>query len=253
MKKKNAFLEALENTDFGKIDMKGVSLGGDYSSVKSERIAASLGKLQKPKTDNPPNIDFKARLKDETTNTKDSAKNSLKSKIKQEKTQDTEQKPKRLRLKAKIIPQKPPNHAKIQPKTKDSHLSISLDFLKSMAYDQQVAYLALNGWSLHLERYQGIYSEVAQKYFDRRKYRVYLRELDQMPNYEDYSKTDMLKVQNMTSDLDKKIYLFKRGWSVKVLVRGFQEYEYAIRYFNRKKKMIYLGVHQGGDTKLFLT
>ena len=33
MAKKSSFLESLENTDFGKIDMKGVQLGGDYSSV----------------------------------------------------------------------------------------------------------------------------------------------------------------------------------------------------------------------------
>ena len=32
-KKKNSFLASLESMDFGKIDMKGVELGGDYSSV----------------------------------------------------------------------------------------------------------------------------------------------------------------------------------------------------------------------------
>ena len=36
MAKKNSFLEALEKTDFQKIDMKGVQIGGDYSSVGKE-------------------------------------------------------------------------------------------------------------------------------------------------------------------------------------------------------------------------
>ena len=121
-----------------------------------------------------------------------------------------------------------------------------------MTYDLKVEYLALNGWSLHLERYKGIYFEVAQKFMNRRKYRVYLKELVGMPNYDDYTKTDILKVKNMTSLIEKKIYLFRLGWNVQVVVRGFQEYEYAVRYFNRKKKMIYLGVYELNDTKIFL-
>ena len=87
---------------------------------------------------------------------------------------------------------------------------------------------------------------------NRRKYRVYLKELVGMPNYENYTKTDILKVKNMTSLVEKKIYLFRLGWSVKVVIRGFQEYEYAVRYFNRKKKMIYLGPYESNETKIFL-
>ena len=73
-----------------------------------------------------------------------------------------------------------------------------------------------------------------------------------MPNYDDYTRTDVLKVKNMTSLVEKKIYLFRLGWSVKILTRGFQEYEYAVRYFNRKKKHIYLGVYEPNETKIFL-
>ena len=53
--------------------------------------------------------------------------------------------------------------------TKDSKLDISLEFLNGMTYEVKVEYLALNGWSLHLERYKGIYWEVAKKYMNRRK------------------------------------------------------------------------------------
>ena len=153
-----------------------------------------------------------------------------------------------VRLNSKIVNQKPI----VKAQNQDSKLDISLEFLNGMTYELKVEYLALNGWSLHLERYKGVYFEVAQKYMNRRKYRIYLKELVGMPNYDDYTKTDILKVKNMTSLVEKKIYLFQRGWSVKVLTRGFQEYEYAVRYFNRKKKHIYLTPYEPNETKIFL-
>jgi hypothetical protein len=235
MAKKNSFLEALENTDFGKIDMKGVQLGGDYSSVGKETTVS-------------PKIEFKEQFSQSSREITDFPKKSLKIKEKEQKTYISEDKPKQVRLKSKIINQKPI----VKAQNQDSKLDISLEFLNGMTYDLKVEYLALNGWSLHLERYKGVYFEVAQKYMNRRKYRVYLKELVGIPNYDNYSKTDILKVKNMTSLLDKKVYLFKLGWSVKVVVRGFQEYEYAVRYFNRKKKMIYLGAYEQNETKIFL-
>ena len=235
MAKKNSFLEALDKTDFGKIDMKGVQLGGDYSSVKEQAPISSK-------------IEPKVQSSQKSREVKDLPKNSLKIEKKGQKPYVSEDKPKQVRLKSKIVNQKPIVKAQDQ----DSKLDISLEFLNGMTYEVKVEYLALNGWSLHLERYKGIYFEVAQKFMNRRKYRVYLKELAKMPNYDDYTKTDVLKVKNMTSLVEKKIYLFRLGWSVKVVVRGFQEYEYAVRYFNRKKKMIYLGPHEINETKIFL-
>ena len=231
MAKKNSFLEALENTNFEKIDMKGVQLGGDYSSVEKEAPIS-------------PKIEPKAQI---SPNNRE-AKKKLPVEKEERKQYVSEDKPKQVRLKSKIINQKPI----VKTQSKDSNLDINLEFLNGMTYDLKVEYLALNGWSLHLERYKGIYFEVAQKFMNRRKYRVYLKELAGMPNYDDYTKTDILKVQNMTSLIEKKIYLFRLGWNMQVFVRGFQEYEYAVRYFNRKKKMIYLGVHELNDTKIFL-
>jgi hypothetical protein len=231
MAKKNSFLEALENTNFEKIDMKGVQLGGDYSSVEKE---AHISPKIEPKTQISPN--------------NREAKKMLPVEKKERKQYVLEDKPKQVRLQSKIINQKPI----VKPQSKDSNLDISLEFLNGMTYDLKVEYLALNGWSLHLERYKGVYFEVAQKFMNRRKYRVYLKELEGMPNYDDYTKTDVLKVKNMTSLVEKKVYLFRLGWSMQIFVRGFQEYEYAVRYFNRKKKMIYLGVHELNDTKIFL-
>ena len=235
MAKKNAYLEALGNTNFDKIDMKGLEIGTDYSGiVKQDSIEpkTSLKSTQLPKSTEAKTFEQKP-----------------------EKTQENRQKqyvpidrPKQVRLKSKIINHKPI----IQAKSEDSKLDISLSFLDGMTYGQKVEYLAVNGWSLHLERYKGVYFEVAQKYIERRKFRIYLKELSGMPNYDDYSKTDILKVQNITSMVEKKTYLFMRGWSVKVVIRGFQEYEYAVRYFNRKKKMIYLGAYEPNETKIFL-
>lgn len=232
-KKKSAFLESLENMDFGKIDMKGVQLGGDYSSLQSDNL------------ENMSNIDSKALKNTKQGITKDSKKSTAKHKEYDQKTD----KPKQVRVKAKIIGQKPV----IKAQNQASKLEISLDFLQNMTYEVKVEYLALNGWSLHLERYKGVYFEVAQKYMNRRKHRIYLKELEGMPNYDDYSKTDMSQVQNMVSTLAKKIYLFKRGWSVKIVTRAYQEYEYAVRYFNRKKKMIYLAPYTQEQTQVFLT
>jgi hypothetical protein len=235
MAKKNSFLEALENTNFDKIDMKGVQLGGDYSSLGKETPIS-------------PKIEPKTQFSQNSRETNDLPKKSLKVEEKGQKPYVSEDKPKQVRLKSKIINQKPI----VKAQNQDSKLDISLEFLNGMTYDLKVEYLALNGWSLHLERYKGIYFEVAQKYMNRRKYRVYLKELVGMPNYDDYTRTDVLKVQNMTSLIEKKIYLFRLGWSVKVLTRGFQEYEYAVRYFNRKKKHIYLGAYEPNETKIFL-
>ena len=235
MAKKNSFLEALENTDFKKVDMKGVQLGGDYSSVAKEAPIS-------------PKIEPKTQFSQTSRETNNLPKKPLKIEKKEQKTYVSEDKPKQVRLKSKIVNQKPI----VKAQSQDSKLDISLEFLNGMTYDLKVEYLALNGWSLHLERYKGVYFEVAQKYMNRRKYRVYLKELVGMPNYDDYTKTDILKVQNMTSLVEKKIYLFQRGWNVKVVIRGFQEYEYAVRYFNRKKKMIYLGAYEPNETKIFL-
>lgn len=230
MAKKNAFLEALENTDFGKIDIKGIEVGADYSSI-TKQIPADSKTPQLQKTINPKTFEQKPEKRQGNS----------------EKQYVPIDKPKQVRLKSKIVNQKPI----IQAKTENSKLDISLSFLDGMTYEQKVEYLAINGWSLHLERYKGIHFEVAQKYIERRKFRIYLKELSVPPNYDDYSKTDILKVKNMISITDKKIYLFRRGWSVKVMVRGFQEYEYAVRYFNRKKKMIYLGVYSQNEVKIF--
>ena len=235
MAKKNSFLEALDNTNFDKIDMKGVQLGGDYSSVGKEVPIV-------------PKIEPKAQFSQKSREAKQLPKRSSKIEKKDQKPYVSDDKPKQVRLKSKIINQKPI----VKAKSEDSKLDISLSFLNGMTYDLKVEYLALNGWSLHLERYKGVYFEVAQKYMNRRKYRVYLKELEGMPNYDNYTKTDILKVKNMTSLLEKKIYLFRLGWSVKVAIRGFQEYEYAVRYFNRKKKMIYLGPYEQNETKIFL-
>jgi hypothetical protein len=236
MAKKNSFLEALENTDFGKIDMKGVQLGGDYSSVSKE-IPVTV------------EIEHKEQFSQIRMETNDLPKKSSKIEKKGQKTYVPEDKPKQLRLKSKIVNQKPI----VKAQNQESKLDISLEFLNGMTYDLKIEYFALNGWSLHLERYKGVYFEVAQKYMNRRKYRVYLKELAGMPNYDNYTKTDILKVKNMTSLVEKKIYLFKLGWSVKVVTRGFQEYEYAVRYFNRKKKMIYLAPYTQEQTQVFLT
>ena len=235
MAKKNSFLEALDNTNFDKIDMKGVQLGGDYSSVGKEVPIV-------------PKIEPKAQFSQKSREAKQLPKRSSKIEKKDQKPYVSDDKPKQVRLKSKIINQKPI----VKAKSEDSKLDISLSFLNGMTYDLKVEYLALNGWSLHLERYKGVYFEVAQKYMNRRKYRVYLKELEGMPNYDNYTKTDILEVKNMTSLLEKKIYLFRLGWSVKVAIRGFQEYEYAVRYFNRKKKMIYLGPYEQNETKIFL-
>lgn len=235
MAKKSSFLESLENTDFGKIDMKGVQLGGDYSSVGKESSVS-------------PKIEPKRQFSQSSRETNDLPKKPLKIEKKEQKPYVSEDKPKQVRLNSKIVNQKPIVKAQDQ----DSKLDISLEFLNGMTYELKVEYLALNGWSLHLERYKGVYFEVAQKYMNRRKYRIYLKELVGMPNYDDYTKTDILKVKNMTSLVEKKIYLFQRGWSVKVLTRGFQEYEYAVRYFNRKKKHIYLAPYEPNETKIFL-
>lgn len=235
MAKKNSFLEALDKTDFEKIDMKGVQLGGDYSSVGKEAPTV-------------PKIEPKVQSSQKSREAKELPKKPLKIEEKEQKSYVSEDKPKQVRLKSKIINQKPI----VKAKSEDSKLDISLSFLNGMTYELKVEYLALNGWSLHLERYKGVYFEVAQKYINRRKYRVYLKELEGMPNYDNYTKTDILKVQNMTSLLEKKIYLFRLGWNVKVVIRGFQEYEYAVRYFNRKKKMIYLGPYEPNETKIFL-
>jgi hypothetical protein len=235
MAKKNSFLEALDNTNFDKVDMKGVQLGGDYSSVGKE---APISHKIEPKT----------QFSQSNRETNDLPKKPLKVEKKEQKSYVSEDKPKQVRLKSKIVNQKPI----IKAQNQDSKLDISLEFLNGMTYDLKVEYFALNGWSLHLERYKGVYFEVAQKYMNRRKYRVYLKELVGMPNYDDYTKTDILKVKNMTSLTEKKIYLFKLGWNVKVVIRGFQEYEYAVRYFNRKKKMIYLGAYEPNETKIFL-
>lgn len=235
MAKKNEFLEALENTNFDKIDMKGLQLGGDYSSVVREDTIS-------------PKVEPKSKFSKNSTEAKELPQKPLKIEKSKQKPYVSEDKPKLVRLKSKILNQKPI----VKSQKQDSKLDINLEFLNGMTYDLKVEYLALNGWSLHLERYKGVYFEVAQKYMNRRKYRVYLKELAGMPNYDDYTKTDILKVQNMTSLVEKKIYLFRLGWSMQVFVRGFQEYEYAVRYFNRKKKMIYLGVHELNDTKIFL-
>ena len=235
MAKKSSFLESLENTDFGKIDMKGVQLGGDYSSVGKESSVS-------------PKIEPKRQFSQSSRETNDLPKKPLKIEKKEQKPYVSEDKPKQVRLNSKIVNQKPIVKAQDQ----DSKLDISLEFLNGMTYELKVEYLALNGWSLHLERYKGVYFEVAQKYMNRRKYRIYLKELVGMPNYDDYTKTDILKVKNMTSLVEKKIYLFQRGWNVKVLTRGFQEYEYAVRYFNRKKKHIYLAPYEPNETKIFL-
>lgn len=235
-KKKNSFLESLESMDFGKIDMKGVELGGDYSSVNQETM--------QDKSNKAPNLENKTTKPQNKTIIRDNAKNVLKSQENEEKTP----KPKTVRIKHKIISQKPI----VKAKTQEDKLEISLAFLKGMDYPTQVEYLALNGWSLHLERFKGVYFEVAQKYFGGKKFRVYLKELEGIPNYDHYSKTDMLALQNMMSLTEKKIYLFRRGWAVKVVARSFQEYEYAVRYFNRKKKMIYLAPYSQEPTQVFL-
>lgn len=234
MSKKNPFLEALENTDFTKIDMKGVQLGGDYSSIDN-RTAVN------------PKIEHKKQLSQNNIETNNSYKTDLTAAKKEQNQYAPEGKPKQVKLNSKILNQKP-----IVKTQSNETLDISLEFLNGMNYDLKVEYFALNGWSLHLERYKGIYFEVAQKYMNRRKYRVYLKDLKGIPNYDEYTKTDILKVKNMTSIVEKKIYLFRLGWNVKVVVRGLQEYEYAVKYFNRKKKMIYLGVHESNDTKIFL-
>jgi hypothetical protein len=232
-KKKSAFLESLENMDLGKIDMKGVQLGGDYSSFQNDNSEST------------PNINSKTRKSIKQDKVKELAESTAKYKEYDQKTD----KPKQVRVKAKIIGQKPV----IKAQNQASKLEISLDFLQNMTYEVKIEYLALNGWSLHLERYKGVYFEVAQKFINRRKHRIYLKELQGMPNYEDYSKTDMSQVQNMVSTLAKKIYLFKRGWAVKIVTRSYQEYEYAVRYFNRKKKMIYLAPYTQEKTQVFLT
>lgn len=232
-KKKNAFLDALEQMDLGRIDMKGVSLGGDYSSVKSGDGATE----PKPLSEKAPNLNAKTRLTSKSITSTQNDKKSLISQENHQKTNDNPPKPKVVRLKATFSPLKSP----LSVANPQANLSISLDFLKGMDYPAQIEYLATNGWSLHLERYQGVYWEVAQKYFERRKFRLYLKALSGIPVYEDYAKTDMLVLQNLLSLKDKKVYLFRRGWSVKVHRRSHQHYEYAVRYFNRKKKMIYLG------------
>jgi hypothetical protein len=232
-KKKSAFLESLENMDFGRIDMKGVELGGDYSSLQTDPL------------ENKPNLDFKTPKNTKQGNSKIKSEKSPKGKENDQKSN----KPKVVRVKSKIIGEKP----LVKPKNQASNLEISLDFLQNMTYEVKVEYLALNGWSLHLERYKGVYFEVAQKFIERRKHRIYLKELKGMPNYDDYSKTDMTQIQNMVSTVDKKIYLFKRGWAVKIVTRAYQEYEYAVRYFNRKKKMIYLAPHTQDSTQVFLS
>ena len=236
MAKKNDFLEALENANYDKIDMKGVQLGGDYSSSSKESSVT-------------PKVEPKRQFSQKSRQANDLPKKSLTIEKKEQKPYVSEDKPKQVRLKSKIVNQKPI----VKAQNQDSKLDISLEFLNGMTYELKVEYLALNGWALHLERYRGVYFEVAQKYISRRKYRVYLKELVGMPNYDNYTKTDILKVKSMTSLVEKKIYLFRLGWSVKIETRGFQEYEYAVRYFNRKKKMIYLGPYEPNDTKIFLT
>lgn len=236
-KKKNSFLASLESMDFGKIDMKGVELGGDYSSVKEESSQDKPNKAQ--------------NLVNKTPKPKNHTIVSVKTKnvLKSQKNEEKVPKPKTLRIKHKIIGQKPI----VKAQNQQTKLEISLEFLKGMDYPTQIEYLAVNGWSLHLERFKGVYFEVAQKYFGGKKFRVYLKELAGIPNYDHYSKTDMLLLQNMMSLMEKKIYLFRRGWAVKVVTRSFQEYEYAVRYFNRKKKMIYLAPYSQEPTQVFLT
>lgn len=235
MAKKSSFLQALDDIDLDKIDMKGVQLGGDYSSVGKDA----------PIT---PKIEPKKQFYHKIIETNDLPKKPLTIEKKEQKPYASEDKPKQVRLNSKIVNKKPI----VKAQNQDSKLDISLEFLNGMTYEVKIEYLALNGWSLHLERYKGVYFEVAQKYMNRRKYRIYLKELVGMPNYDDYTKTDILKVKNMTSLVEKKIYLFQRGWSVKVLTRGFQEYEYGVRYFNRKKKFVYLGPYEPNETKIFL-
>jgi hypothetical protein len=231
--------------------MKGVALGGDYSSVNV--------KEQDNKPNEAQNIDYKqSKPKNGTfvSSTKNKALKSPKNPVEQNPAEQNpaeqnpiEPKPRAVRLKATLLTLKPT----IKTISQDATLQVSLEFLQSMDYMAQIEYLATNGWSLHLERYQGVHYEVAQKFFQGKKCRIYLKALQGTPNYQDYAKTDMLQVQNMVSLLEKKIYLFRRGWSVKVVMRSHQQYEYAVRYFNRKKKMIYLGRFGDEPNRVFLT
>jgi hypothetical protein len=240
-KKKNSFLMALENVDLSKIDMKGVALGGDYSSVNV--------KEQDNKPNEAQNVDSKQSKPKSGTLVSTKENKALKSQKKQIEQIPAEPKPRPVRLKATLLTLRPT----IKTTSQDATLQVSLEFLQSMEYSAQIEYLATNGWSLHLERYQGVHYEVAQKFFAGKKCRIYLKALQGTPNYQDYAKTDMLQVQNMMSLLEKKIYLFRRGWSVKVVMRSHQQYEYAVRYFNRKKKMIYLGRFGDEPNRVFLT
>lgn len=213
MAKKSTFLDAIDDLEVKPRKIEGIQIGENYSGVSNKKQS------EKPqiKPIEPP----------------------------------TEVKPIERLRKVKLTPKivNKPKPQKINRSNlvfnENVPLDVNLSFLNGLPYDKKIEYFATNGFWIQLERFKNIYWEVATKFINRKKYKIYVMELVGIPNYDDYSKVDRLKVQDMTAE-ERRIYLCKRGWSIKAMQRGKSEYEYATKYINRKKQHIYIGSYEPG-------
>jgi hypothetical protein len=235
MAKKNSFLDAIDELVVEPRKIEGIQIGENYSGLST--------KQQAKKAQIKPSIDFK---------TEKPTKAPLKSKtnaIEPLKRVEPVERPRKVKLKPKIVnkPEKREINRSSVVFKENVPLDVNLLLLNGLSYDKKIEYFATNGFWIQLERFKGVYWEVATRFINRKKYKIYVKELIGIPNYDDYSKVDMLKIKDMTAD-ERRIYLCRRGWSIKALVRGESEsqYEYATKYINRKKKHIYIGTYVPG-------
>jgi hypothetical protein len=234
MAKKNSFLDAVDDLTFNPKKIEGIEIGENYSQSVSQKTEKSKNLNQI-----------------EESNKANEAPNKP---VEQLSTKIKVDKPRQVKLKPKIVNKPIKTEINRENRVFNDKLPIDVDlsFLKGLNYDAKIGYLASNGFWIQLERFKGIYWEVALKYINKKKYRVYIKELAGIPNYDDYSKVDMLKIRDMTAT-ERRVYLCKRGWSIKVMLRGNAEYEYATKYINRKKKHIYIGAYiPGSEQQIFV-
>lgn len=233
MAKKNTFLDAIEDLKVEPRKIVGINIGENYSGLSTKK------QEEKPQIKPPVETKIEKRV-----GIPQKAQNKPVEPLKQS---EPIERPRKVKLTPKIVnkPKKQEINRGNILFNENASIDVNLSLLNGLSYDKKIEYFAANGFWIQLERFKGVYWEVATKFINGKKYRIYVKELVGIPNYDDYSKVDMLKIQDMTAS-ERRVYLCKRGWSIKPMLRGKSEYEYATKYINRRKKHIYIGAYAPG-------
>jgi hypothetical protein len=124
--------------------------------------------------------------------------------------------------------------------------------LNKLDFRERIFYLAIRGWRIEVETRSGTEYLYAIHYILRKKERIFLPTSENFNTNSHESgikKTwksrstiplDEEKLKTMNTK-DKVIELALSGWKMGIEIRSGQEYLYASRYFDRKKKRIYIG------------